>query len=66
MVCGEHASEVFSQVEEERFHLDADDVAMISNERVRVEKAARGTDGWTYYECNDYFGHEACLMQKRR
>jgi len=65
-VCGEHASEVFIQVEEKRFHLDANDVAMIPSERVRAEKIASGGWGWTQYECHTIFGHELCLIGRRR
>lgn len=65
-VCGEHASEVFLQVEEKRFRLDADDIALIPDRVIGAEKLASGGWGWTRYECFSYFGHKQCLIQKRR
>lgn len=49
-VCGEHCTEVFHQVEQREF--------------ISVEKPDEIS--LTYYQCWDYFGHENCLIGKRR
>lgn len=46
-ICGEHATEVFSQSEERQFTFE-------------------GKEHWTNHKCNSYFGHEECLISKRR
>jgi hypothetical protein len=42
-VCGQHATEVFQQTEEQAYE-----------------------EGWTQHECQRLFGHEDCLLAKRR
>lgn len=50
-VCGNHATEVYHQLEEQHYTIEHND---------------KKTEGWTKYECNDYFGHKECLESKRR
>jgi hypothetical protein len=51
-VCGKHASEVFLQTEEQYYTIER------NGETIH--------EGWTRHECNSYFGHEACLLSKRK
>lgn len=53
-VCGEHASEMFSQVEERRYKRAA---------KIRPEM---DDYGWTQHECYSFYGHKECLIGKRR
>ena len=64
-VCGEHASEVFLQLEARRYHFDADDLASIDDEALRAEIKVEGWM-WTRHNCYSYFGHKLCLIGKRR
>lgn len=49
-VCGKHASEVFSQIEE--VHCKGEG---------RDEK-----DFWSQWDCTNLWGHKQCLVSKRR
>lgn len=49
-VCGEYATEMFHQVEERRF--------------VDPEEPER--EAYTTYRCHNLFGHEECLVNKRK
>lgn len=53
-VCGEYASEVFLQTEQQTYELDELDI----QEGV--------TSNLTTYGCKDYFGHKECLLKIRR
>lgn len=52
-VCRKNVSEVHVQVEERRFEIPASD-------------RYAGTKGWTQHQCNSLFGHEQCLVSRRR
>lgn len=62
-VCGHHATEVFLQVEEQAYQLDALDLEVLGAHATPEERAGKA---WTQYECKRYFGHEACLLSVRR
>lgn len=62
-VCGKHATEVFYQVEEMAYALDAHDLKVLGDLATADERAGKG---WTRYECHSYFGHEWCLIDSRR
>lgn len=51
-VCKGHVSEVFYQTESRYYEAFLNGIVIIS--------------GWTYHECHSYFGHEQCLLSKRR
>lgn len=50
-VCKEPVSDVFHQLEQRRY---------------LVVKPARVRAGWTGHECNNLFGHEHCLVSRRK
>lgn len=52
-VCNQHCGEVHLQVEEKAYRHDEPD-------------GTASREGWTRHECNSYFGHESCLLAKRR
>lgn len=61
-VCGEHASEVFSQAEQRAYDLPG-------TLEDRLEDPAfyiGGIPGWTYLGCHWIYGHKACLLGKQR
>lgn len=51
MCCGEHATEVFIQSEGKYCEFEYDGENM---------------NGYTEHNCNSYFGHKECLINKRR
>lgn len=50
-VCGGDVSDVFLQVEERHYEFTSKN---------------QTHSGWTQHECHSYFGHEHCLINKRR
>lgn len=52
-VCKEHVTEVSLQVEERFFTIPASGTHV-------------GRSGWTQYQCTSFFGHEPCLVGRRK
>lgn len=63
-ICSEHCSEVFIQTENVRYNPRRglrNDLPYDDNMRNEGKPS-----GWTFYGCFSYFGHEECLLAKRR
>lgn len=64
-ICHKHASEVFVQVEERQYSTDSETyLEDLLEDAVMYHR--NGELGWTHNECFTYYGHEDCLINKRR
>ena len=61
-VCGEHATEVFSQVEERSYELPG----TLEEQLEDAAKYRGGGWGWTHDGCYSLLGHKDCLVNRRR
>lgn len=57
--CGKHVTEVCHQTEERAYQLRSD-------EPIRVLGVTTDMIGWTHFQCSNLFGHEECLVARRR
>ena len=58
-ICNQHASEVWLQVEEQRYEPDQDEIAFVTSQGLTPEF-------WTTYESESLVGHRECLEAQQR
>jgi hypothetical protein len=61
-VCGKHCDTTYYQVETMDYHIDNIDRQVAEKLGVTLSEGI----GQTHYGCTSYWGHEACLAEKRR